>query len=251
MTRDAAPAPVHLLADGAMASWIWGVIVLALLWSLFLALIFPSVSPADLESLQTLRARADLRPYLEALIAFPIGILFHELVHLLAFRAFGYRALFNEFFPLLRIPRSVHVPEPIRRDHYILGLCAPAAAALPILAAGWIALLLAPTLPGPLRFLLLVATISFSVASDDIGRAFALLRRPSWVLLEDAPHHPSCRPVDSPAWWTADPLSQPLHPFQKIAVGLLFFGTAMGAGLALATLLNPLLARIAYLILHR
>ncbi len=246
MMRDTAPASVRLLANGAMVLWMWGVITSALCGSLVLTLILLPVSPADLESPQTFRARVDLRPLLETFLALPIGILLHELTHLFAFRALGYQAFFDEFLLLLRIPLSVHVPGPIRREHYILGLCAPAAVAFPIFAAGWIALLLARALPSPLRLLVLAAAISFAAACDDIGRSFALLRRPHWTLLEDAPSHPSCRPVGSPTWWTADPTARPTHPLRRIGIGLLFHSTAF----ALSVLLTLLITGIAYWILH-
>lgn len=126
------------------------------------------------------------------------GVWMHEAAHYAALRAFGLRARFARW--VVVVPLGVRTDGIIPRRAYLCSLIMPALIgvmlAAPVVAASRMGVSLSPVAVS----LGWVGAIMALGASDDLGRAFVILRRPEWQAFEQCESGGLFRPAGEKEW---------------------------------------------------
>ncbi|MDT7947300.1 MAG: metalloprotease family protein [Thermoflexus sp.] len=187
----AAGKPARLLWDGA----IFFVVASAfLMGTLFLPCLFLVLARVPSASVPQFIGASLLAVLLGAVL----GVWMHEAAHYAALRAFGLRARFARWVAV--VPLGVRTDGIVPRRAYLCSLLMPALIgvmlAAPVVAASRMGASLSPVAAS----LGWVGAFMALGASDDLGRAFVILRRPEWQAFEQCESGGLFRPAGEKEW---------------------------------------------------
>jgi len=208
----AAGKPTRLLWDGAVFFVVASAVLMGTLILPCLFLVLAQVPSANVPQFIGVSLLA-------VLLGAVLGVWMHEAAHYAALRAFGLRARFARWVAV--VPLGVRTDGIVPRRAYLCSLLMPTLIgvmlAAPVVAASRMGVSLSPVAVS----LGWVGAIMVLGASDDLGRAFVILRRPEWQAFEQCESGGLFRPAGGKEW---------LAVFSKEIVALvvaLFLGLSM------------------------
>ncbi len=192
----AAGKPTRLLWDGAI---FFGAVFAVLMLTLFLPCFFLALEQA-LSRVPSASVPQVIGVSLLVILLHAVpGVWMHEAAHYAALRALGLRARFARWVAV--VPLDVRTDGIVPRRAYLCSLIMPALIGV-MLAAPVVAASRMGVSPSPVAVSLgWVGAIMALGASDDLGRAFVILRRPEWQAFEQRESGGVFRPAGEKEWF--------------------------------------------------